>query len=147
MKKTKWIIGSLVIVAVIVTLSLLKLGDSIVYFYTPQEVFAPDLEVQGKNIKIGGMVKVGSVQKDMANMRLTFMMTDFKGHDIVVQHRGTPPDLFKEGQGVVAEGYFDRQQRMLQSHTLMVKHSEEYRVPHDTEMQNKELLIKSILGN
>ncbi len=147
MKKTKWIVGSLVIVAVVVALSLLKLDDNIVYFYTPREVFAPDLDVWGKNIKIGGMVKVGSVQKDMADMRLTFVMTDFKGHDIVVQHRGTPPDLFKEGQGVVTEGYFDRTQKTMQSHTLMVKHSEEYRVPHDTEMQNKELLIKSILGN
>ncbi len=147
MKKTKWIVGSLIIVAVVITLSLLKLGDSIVYFYTPQEVFAAALDVRGKNIKIGGMVKVGSVQKDMANMRLTFMMTDFKGHDIVVQHRGTPPDLFKEGQGVVAEGYFDVQKKTLQSHTLMVKHSEEYRVPHDAELQNKDLLIKSILGD
>ena len=147
MKKTKWIVGSLVIVAVVVALSLLKLGDSIVYFYTPKEVFAADLDVRGKNIKIGGMVKVGSVQKDMANMRLTFMMTDFKGHDIAVQHRGTPPDLFKEGQGVVAEGYFNVQKKTLQSHTLMVKHSEEYRVPHDSEVQNKELLIKSMFGN
>ena len=147
MKKTKWIIGSLVIVAVIVVLSLLKLGDSIVYFYTPKEVFAADLDVRGKNIKIGGMVKVGSVQKDIENQRLTFTMTDVKGHDIVVQHRGTPPDLFKEGQGVVAEGYFDLPKKTLQSHTLMVKHSEEYRVPHDPEIQNKELLIKSILGN
>ena len=147
MKKTKWIIGSLVIVAVIVALSLLKLGDSIVYFYTPKEVFAPDLDVRGKNIKIGGMVKVGSVQKEMERLQLRFTLTDFKGHDIVVQHRGTPPDLFKEGQGVVAEGYFDLQKKTMQSHTLMVKHSEEYRVPHDTEMQNKELLIKSIMGN
>ena len=147
MKKTKWIIGSLVIVAVIITLSLLKLGDSIVYFYTPKEVFAAELDVRGKNIKIGGMVMVGSVTKEMQNLRLQFTLTDFKGHDIVVEHRGTPPDLFKEGQGVVAEGYFDVNKKTMRSHTLMVKHSEEYRVPHDTEIQNKELLLKSIIGN
>ena len=147
MKKTKWIIGSVVIVAVIITLSFLKLGDSIVYFYTPQEVFAAELDVRGKNIKIGGMVMVGSVTKEMQNLRLQFTLTDFKGHDIVVEHRGTPPDLFKEGQGVVAEGYFDVNKKTMRSHTLMVKHSEEYRVPHDTEIQNKELLLKSIIGN
>lgn len=145
--KTKWIIGALVIVAVIIALSLLELGDNIVYFYTPQEVFAAELDVRGKNIKIGGMVKVGSVSKDITNMQLQFTMTDFKGHDIVVHHRGTPPDLFKEGQGVVAEGYFDVQKQSMQAHTLMVKHSEEYRVPHDHAVQDKELLIKSILGD
>ena len=147
MKKTKWIVGSAVIASVVVALSLLKLGDSIVYFYTPKEAFAAALDVRGKNIKIGGMVKAGSVQKDMANMQLSFVLTDFKGHDIVVQHRGTPPDLFKEEQGVVAEGYFDGQKKTMRSHTLMVKHSEEYRVPHDAELHNKELLIKSLLDN
>ena len=147
MKKAKWIIGSLVIVAVVVALSVLNLSENIVYFYTPQEVFDPQLNVLGKNIKIGGMVKTGSVSKKIELMQLQFTITDFKGHEITVQHRGTPPDLFKEGQGVVAEGYFDRQAKTMQAHTLMVKHSEEYRVPHDTGVQDKELLIKSILGD
>lgn len=144
--KPKWIIGATIIVAVTVIVSLINLGENIVYFYTPQEVFAADLDVRGKNIKIGGMVKAGSVSKKIETMELEFVITDFKGHEISVSHRGTPPDLFKEGQGVVAEGYFDVTQKTMHAHTLMVKHSEEYRVPHDPDSQDKELLIKSILG-
>lgn len=144
--KPKWVIGAMVIVIVIVIVSVINLGDNIVYFYTPREVFAADLDVKDKKIKIGGMVKVGSIRKKIETMELEFVITDFKEHEIFVYHRGTPPDLFKEGQGVVAEGYFDVTQKTMRAHTLMVKHSEEYRVPHDPDYQDKELLIKSILG-
>lgn len=145
--KTKWIIGIVVIVLVIVAVSLLNLGGNIVYFYTPREAFAAGEKLRNKRIKIAGMVKVGTVSKNMPNMILRFTITDFKGHEISVEHHGTPPDLFKEGQGVVAEGYFDVTNKSMRSHTLMVKHSEEYRVPHDPESHDKQLLIKSILGN
>ena len=145
--RTKWIIGVTVIVVVIIAISVSNLGGNLVYFYTPSEAFAEGESIRGKNVKIAGMVKSGSVQKDMREMALLFTITDFKGHEISVLHQGTPPDLFKEGQGVVAEGYFDINKKSMKSHTLMVKHSEEYRVPHDNEVHDKELLIKSILSD
>lgn len=145
--KSKWIIGIFVVGLVIVAVSMLNLGDNIVYFYTPREAFAVGEKLRDKQVKIAGMVKVGTVSKDMPNMILKFTITDFKGHEIDVEHHGTPPDLFKEGQGVVAEGYFDITNKSMRSHRLMVKHSEEYRVPHDPESHDKQLLIKSILGD
>ena len=149
--KTKWVIGLAVIAAAVLVISLINLGGNLVYFYTPSEAFAAGEDLRDKNVKIGGMVVAGSVDEgtedeaDAGKHVLRFTITDFKGHEIRVLHAGVTPDLFKEGQGVVAEGYFDVARREMKTHTLMVKHSEEYRVPHDNQIENKELLIKSIL--
>ena len=148
--KTKWVIGLGVIAAMVLMIALINLGGNLVYFYTPSEAFAAGESLRDKNIKIGGMVVAGSVDEgsvDEGKQKLRFTMTDFKGHDIRVVHAGITPDLFREGQGVVAEGYFDVVDAEMRTHTLMVKHSEEYRVPHDTQIENKDLLIKSILDN
>lgn len=143
--KTKWIIGLVVITAAVLAIALINLGGNLVYFYTPSEAFAAGESLRNKNIKIGGMVVAGSVDEDADKRQLHFTITDFKGHEIRVLHAGVTPDLFRAGQGVVAEGYFDVVSREMKTHTLMVKHSEEYRVPHDNQIANKELLIKSIL--
>ncbi|MDE3269755.1 MAG: cytochrome c maturation protein CcmE [Pseudomonadota bacterium] len=149
--KTKWVIGLAVIAAAVLVISLVNLGGNLVYFYTPSEAFAAGENLRNKNIKIGGMVMAGSVEEQTNDEAaagkhiLRFTITDFKGHNIKVKHTGIAPDLFREGQGVVAEGYFDATNKAMKTHTLMVKHSEEYRVPHDNKIENKELLIKSLL--
>ncbi len=91
------------------------------------------------------MVKPESVTWDSKNIMLNFTMTDMNEHEIQVSYKGSPPDLFKEGQGVVAEGTLENEGKSLKATRLMVKHSEEYKAPKDAHNSvNKELLEKSL---
>jgi cytochrome c-type biogenesis protein CcmE len=143
-KTTKWLFGGAVIAAAVVALSFLNLGDNLVYFYTPGEAYAKAATLEGQNIKVGGMIKPGAVDWKPETLSLNFVLTDLKGVDINVAHNGTPPDMFKEGQGVVVEGRISEDGKTLVSKSLMVKHSEEYKKPDDHGSMNKALLEKSL---
>lgn len=149
MKKgqTKWIVGGVVIVGVIIAMSFLQLGDNLVYFYTPGEAVAQAKALDSKTIKIGALVQKGTVNWDANNLSLSFKLTDMQGNDIQVTHKGPPPDLFKDGQGVVAEGRIAPDGKSFTATKLMVKHSEEYKKPDATHSVDKALLEKSIFKN
>lgn len=141
----RWLIGGGVVVAAISAISFLELGEQLVYFYTPSEAQAKALELDGKNIKVGGMVKPGTVDWKPETLALNFVMSDLNGHEIAVAHKGTPPDMFKQGQGVVVEGRITGDGKQMTSKALMVKHSEEYKKPaNEHESMNKALLEKSL---
>lgn len=142
--KSRWIIGGAVIAAAVAGLAVLKLPDNLVYFYTPEEAFAKAGDLEGADIKVGGMVKPGTVKWVAEQLSLSFVMTDLKGHDIEVHHNGTPPDMFKEGQGVVVEGRISDGGRMMVSKNLLVKHSEEYKKAGDHASMDKEMLERSL---
>jgi cytochrome c-type biogenesis protein CcmE len=118
-----------------------------VYFYTPQEAFAKAADINDKTIKVGGMVKAGTVVWKPEDLALDFVMTDMQGVDIEVSHKGTPPDMFKENAGVVVEGRIEADGKKMVSQRLMVKHSEEYKTPDSHHSVDKELLEKSIFKN
>ena len=82
----------------------LNFGDNVVYFYTPSEVVEKAPKIQFNTIKVGGMVKTGSIKWDPENLKLSFILSNLKGIDIEVNHSGTPPDMFKENAGVIVEG-------------------------------------------
>jgi cytochrome c-type biogenesis protein CcmE len=144
-KSAKWLIGIGIIAAAIIAISMTQLSSNIVYFFTPDEAQAKAADLSGQNIKVGGMVVPGSVDWKAEALDLSFTMSDLKGHEIRVKHRGTPPDMFKEGQGVVVEGSISADGKSMTSRKLMVKHSEEYKKPgsHTGDL-NKELLEKSL---
>lgn len=145
--KFRWILGGAIVCIAIVAMSFLNLGDSLVYFYTPSEAIAKSAELGDKNIKVGGMVQAGTVDWKADDLKLSFLMSDNKGNDINVVHTGTPPDMFKEGQGVVVEGRLTDSGKKMISHNLLVKHSEEYQKPGDHSTMNKALLEKSLFKN
>jgi cytochrome c-type biogenesis protein CcmE len=146
-RSKKWIIGISVIAVAVIAIALTQLSSNVVYFYTPDEAQAKAAEIGDKTIKVGGMVLVGSVVWEAQNLDLKFKISDLKGHEISVRHKGTPPDMFKEGQGVVVEGTLASNGSEMNSRKLMVKHSEEYKKPGShSESINKELLEKSIFG-
>ena len=141
----KWTVGILIIAAAIGLIATTQLSSNVVYFYTPDEAYAKAAEISGITIKVGGMVLPGSVVWQAENLDLAFTISDLKGHEIKVSHKGTPPDMFKEGQGVVVEGLLLADGKAMTSRRLMVKHSEEYKKPGDhAGTPNKELLEKSI---
>ena len=145
--KSKWIVGGVVITAAVVALSFLSLGENLVYFYTPAEALAKSGELDGSRIKVGGMVVPGTVDWRPEELSLAFTMSDLKGHEIKVRHRGTPPDMFKEGQGVVVDGRISGGEAVMVSQHLMVKHSEEYKKPDDHSSMDRTLLQESMFKN
>jgi len=98
------------------------LRDSIVFFKSPTDV-AEKHAAPGTRMRIGGLVKPGSVQRGY-NLLVRFAVTDGKT-DIPVRYQGIVPDLFREGQGVVAEGQLDPGGTFA-ADTVLAKHDERY---------------------
>ena len=138
-------IGIVIIAVAIISIALTQLSSNVVYFFTPDEAQAKAAELSDQNIKVGGMVVPGSVEWTAEALDLAFTISDLKGHEIKIRHKGTPPDMFKEGQGVVVEGIITTDGKSMTSRKLMVKHSEEYKKPgsHSGDL-SKELLEKSL---
>ncbi|MCL2452517.1 MAG: cytochrome c maturation protein CcmE [Alphaproteobacteria bacterium] len=122
-KRRLVLIGSaLAALGLAVGLVLLALRDNIVFFYGPTELAQKVLR-DGQRLRIGGLVKSGSLIHEGAN-RIRFMVTDLK-QDIEVTYSGELPDLFREGQGVVAEGTLGAD-RIFHADTILAKHDERY---------------------
>ena len=107
------------------------LDKNVVFFLTPQELLAKGTDGYDVPVRLGGQVKPGSVKWDDKALRLTFDVTDGES-DIAVQSSGAPPQMFRDGQGVVVEGRFGRD-HVFNSTGLMIKHSNEYRPPKPGE--------------
>jgi cytochrome c-type biogenesis protein CcmE len=117
------LIGSgLVVLAVAVALMLNAFRDSIVFFNSPSDVVEKHVPA-GTRIRLGGLVKDGSVVRD-SNLSVRFEVTDVK-NDIPVNYQGVLPDLFREGQGVVAEGALDPG-GTFKADSILAKHDETY---------------------
>ncbi len=140
----KWIVGGGILVVAALAVSNLQFGDNVVYFYTPDEAQAKAAEIDQKTIKVGGMVKAGSVEWKAEDLALNFVVSDLKGHEIKVAHKGNPPDMFKEMSGVVVEGHISPDGNSMVSQKLMVKHSEEYKKPDAEHSVDKKLLEESM---
>lgn len=109
-------------------LALLALGDKVSFFYTPAELVDPAVltRIDGRAFQLGGLVETGSlVREDPLAVR--FAVTDNR-RSVAVRYRGLLPDLFREGQGVVASGRLQADGSFL-AETLLAKHDENYMPP------------------
>ncbi|MSP20369.1 MAG: cytochrome c maturation protein CcmE [Alphaproteobacteria bacterium] len=104
-------------------LTLHALRDNLVFFYSPTQVVQHEVPVENRNIRIGGLVSDGSVQRPDANT-IRFTITDMV-NTVNVTYTGLTPNLFKEGKGVVAEGRLGPDGTFLASQVL-AKHDETY---------------------
>ena len=114
--------GALVVLAIAAGLVLNALRDSIVFFSTPQMVAEKQMPV-GKRFRLGGMVEQGSLVRG-DNLAVSFKVSD-GGATLPVNYKGILPDLFREGQGVVAEGAMDAS-GVFKADTVLAKHDENY---------------------
>lgn len=114
--------GGLSVLAVAVALMLNAFRDSIVFFNSPSDVVEKNVG-PGTRIRLGGLVKDGSLVRG-DNLAVRFEVTDGKTQ-IPVAYRGVLPDLFREGQGIVAEGALDRG-GVFNADTILAKHDETY---------------------
>ena len=121
---------SIFALSIVLTIFLFKtLRNNILYFYSPTEVSKSDENAFKNNIRLGGMVKPGSVETD--DNEIKFIVTDYK-KEIIVTYRGTVPALFAEGKGVVAEGKL-KDKNFFLAKRILAKHDENYMPPEIQE--------------
>jgi len=108
-----------------VLLAMWGLRERASYFYTPADV-AQGKAVQGRFMRLGGMVQRGSIARQPDGVTIRFVLTDGKAETPVV-YRGIVPDLFREGSGAVAEGRM--QNGAFTADTILAKHDERYMPP------------------
>ncbi|MDG2320438.1 MAG: cytochrome c maturation protein CcmE [Rhodospirillaceae bacterium] len=111
-------------VATGIALVLAAFEDSIVFFYSPSDLSQQTIN-PGQRIRIGGLVEAGSVIKD--GDTVTFKVTD-TAETLSISYRGILPDLFREGQGIVAEGAL-LASGVFQASDVLAKHDENYMPP------------------
>ncbi|NUJ78596.1 cytochrome c maturation protein CcmE [Methylocystis sp. FS] len=124
-KRLTLIAGAMAILGLAAGLMLFALRDNIVFFYTPSEL-AKKQTASGARLRIGGLVKEGTVVKNGQDVRFT--VTD-KTSDLAVSYTGLLPDLFREGQGVVVDGVL-QPDGAFRADSVLAKHDERY-MPRD----------------
>lgn len=103
------------------------LSDNIVFFLKPSEI---KTEHYDRKIRIGGLVQESSI-KDLGSGEVSFILSD-KNNDIMVHYKGILPALFRENQGMVAEGYLKKGNILyFKAEKLLTKHDENYKPPED----------------
>ena len=133
-KSRIFFLSSILLIAVlIVFFTLRSLKDNVVYFLSPTEIHNKSDISFNKKIRVGGLVKIGSINKegDMIN----FIITDLK-NEIVVSYSGLIPNLFSEGKGVVVEGKLNDKKYFI-ANKILAKHDENYMPPEVSKALEK----------
>ncbi|SCA57034.1 periplasmic heme chaperone [Candidatus Terasakiella magnetica] len=136
-KKTRRLYVALVglcALGAVAALVLAALEDDIVFFFSPTEIMEKDIIRPDQRIRIGGLVEAESVTKAADGVTNIFNVTDM-ANTIRVEYKGILPDLFREGQGVVTEGYFKG--KVLIADEVLAKHDENYMPPEVAEALKK----------
>ena len=134
-KQQRLFLGLAAVVAIVGSgfLALSAIGDKASFFYSPADIAKRGIP-QGQAIRLGGMVTKGSITRAADSVTIAFTVYD--GPSVVpVRFRGIPPDLFKEGTGVVAEGSFEG--TTFVATNLLAKHDERYMPPQMDGKQHK----------
>lgn len=129
-KRLAMIIVLLTMISAGIVMSLYFASDNIVFFIKPSELTQSHI---GKKIRVGGLVAQNSIKK-IGDRTIIFNITD-DIKEIVVRYRGILPTLFREGQGIVAEGFITQMDSQFIAEKLLTKHDENYKPP-ETKIRN-----------
>ena len=121
-------------IILILFLILKSLEENVVYFISPSEIKSLT-EIDNKKIRVGGMVKENSIVTK--SKEINFIITDFK-NEIQVSFKGTIPNLFAEGKGVVAEGKL-QDKKFFIADRILAKHDENYMPPELRDIMKKDV--------
>jgi cytochrome c-type biogenesis protein CcmE len=126
-RKRLWLVlGSVAALGCAATLVLTALSDNIVFFYSPTQMVEKQIPPE-RRFRMGGLVEAGSVTKSPDGQVTRFKVTD-TNKTVDVVYRGLLPDLFREGQGVVAEGSLGSD-GVFAAREILAKHDENYMPP------------------
>ena len=124
----------LLISVVVITFFVLRsLEENVVYFFSPTEIHNKTGISFNKKIRVGGLVKVDSINKNGTS--INFIITDLK-NEIIVSYDGLVPNLFSEGKGVVAEGKLNDREYFI-ADKILAKHDENYMPPEVSKSLEK----------
>ena len=123
----------LVSAAIVVFVVLKSLEENVVYFFSPTEIYNKENISLNKKIRIGGLVKEGSLTNNQA--LINFIVTDLN-NEIMVSYSGLLPNLFSEGKGVVAEGKL-KDKKYFIADKILAKHDENYMPPEVSKALEK----------
>ena len=122
-----------ILAVAIIFFTLKSLEENVVYFLTPTEIYnKTDISFK-KKIRVGGLVKINSVNKNETS--ISFIITDLN-KEIIVSYNGLVPNLFSEGKGVVAEGKL-KDKKYFIADKILAKHDENYMPPEVKEALEK----------
>ena len=121
-------------VGVATALVLKAFQSNLLYFFSPTQIANGEAPV-ARAFRIGGMVVDGSVNRDPDSLKVSFVLTD-TASEVMVQYEGILPDLFREGQGIVANGKLD-EQGIFAASEVLAKHDENYMPPEVAEALEK----------
>lgn len=124
-KRLGLIAGGLIICGAAAALVFNAFEENLVFFFSPSQVAAHEAP-EGRAFRIGGFVQEGSVQRQKGGVTVRFEVTD-TAHTVPVTYKGSLPDLFKEGKGVVAQGKL--QNGVFVADQVLAKHDENYMPP------------------
>jgi cytochrome c-type biogenesis protein CcmE len=142
-RRARWLAVAAVCAAAAAVLAFLLagLGQNLVYYWGPTELRAAGARAVGATIRLGGQVVPGSLRRGEGVSGIEFDVVDRKGERVHVKAAGVPPQMFREGIGVVVEGTLTRA-GYFEGQRLMVSHGNEYRAPHDGENVDMRKLIE-----
>ncbi len=143
-KKLMMVFLILGVVSVVTALVLYALRQNISLFYSPTQIARGEAPTHHA-IRVGGMVVSGSVLRDAKDLSVHFAVTDYS-HTLVITYKGILPDLFRERQGIVAEGMLLDDHQFIAT-TVLAKHDENYMPPEvkDALARAKKEKVKSHL--
>ena len=125
------VVALLVSGAALAWISMGNLGENLVYYWSPTELVAKGDRAVGATVRLGGLVSPGTVDWRPEDQHLAFDVTDGE-MTVPVECHGAPPQMFREGIGVVVEGRLGSD-GVFQTENVMVKHSNEYKAPEEGE--------------
>ena len=128
------VVLGLATLGVAAALVLNALEDSIVFFYSPTDLVTREVP-HDRRLRIGGLVEAGSVRREADGLTVMFRVTD-TANTVPVSYRGVLPDLFREGQGIVAEGLFEPGGGF-RADEVLAKHDETYMPPEVADSLRK----------
>ena len=111
-------------------LAISALQDNMLYFIAPSDIQTSDLPAD-RNFRLGGLVEAGSITRDPNSLEVNFLVTD-GAHSVQVKYAGILPDLFREGQGVIAQGHLD-ETGLFHAREVLARHDETYMPPEVAE--------------
>ncbi len=132
---TRIVLALILLVAsiVVVFIVLKSLEENVVYFFSPTELYNKEDIPLDKKIRVGGLVKDGSIIKNQTS--INFIVTDLN-NEIIVSYKGSLPNLFSEGKGVVAEGKL-KDKKYFIADKILAKHDENYMPPEVSKILKK----------
>lgn len=129
-KRMWFILAGLVVLSLVAFFLIQALRQNMVFFYSPTQLVQGEAP-KNQNFRIGGLVLPGSVERLEDGVRVRFNITDTES-TVPVVYAGSLPDLFKEGEGVVAQGRWEQQQFI--ANEVLAKHDENYMPPEAQKM-------------